>query len=35
MEVGGQCHAPAAVPSGKKAGTLCAGGWVGPRTGME
>ena len=30
MGVGGQRHAPAALP-----GTCCAGGWVGPRARLE
>ena len=29
--VGGQRHAPAALPPGKKPGIHCTGGWVGPR----
>jgi hypothetical protein len=29
MEVGGQCHAPAALPPGKTPGTYCIGGLVG------
>jgi len=28
--VGGQCHALAALPSGKRPGTHCTGSWVGP-----
>jgi hypothetical protein len=32
--VGGQCHAPAALPPGR-AGTHCIGGWVGPKGGLE
>ena len=35
MEVGGQRHAPAAVPPGKGPSTHCIGGWVGPRAGMD
>jgi len=35
MEVGGQRHAPAALPPGKRPGTHCIGGWVGPRAGLE
>jgi hypothetical protein len=35
MRVGGQLHAPAALPSGKKPGTHCVGGWVGPRAGLD
>ena len=33
--VGGQRHAPAALPPGKRPGTLCIGGWVGPRAGLN
>ena len=29
--MGGQRHAPAALPPGKGPGTDCIGGWVGPR----
>jgi hypothetical protein len=29
MVVGGQRHAPAALPSGKRLGTRCIGSWVG------
>jgi len=35
MGVDGQRHAPAALPPGKKAGTHCTGGWVGPRDGLD
>jgi len=38
MGVGGQCHAPTTVALGKRPGTNCQGGWVGPRavcTGVE
>ena len=35
MGVGGQRHAPAALPLGKRPGTHCIGGWVGPRAGLE
>jgi hypothetical protein len=35
MGVGGQRHAPAALPPGKKTGTHFIGGWMGPRTGAE
>jgi hypothetical protein len=35
MEVGGQRHAPAALPTGKRPGTHCTGGWVGPRAGLD
>jgi hypothetical protein len=33
--VGGQCHAPAALPPGKRAGTHCIGGWVDPTAGLD
>ena len=33
--VGVQHHAPAALPPGKRTGTHCIGGWVGPRVGQE
>ena len=32
--VGGQRHAPAALPPGKP-GAHCIGGWVGPRAGLD
>jgi len=35
MEVGGQHHVPAALPSERRAVTHCTGGWVGPGTGMD
>jgi hypothetical protein len=35
MRVGGQLHAPAALPPGKRPGTYCIGGWVGPRAGLD
>jgi len=35
MGVGGQSHAPAAFPPGKRPGTHCIGGWVGPRAGLN
>ena len=35
MGVGGQRHARAALPSGKRPGTHCIGGWVGPRAGPD
>ena len=35
MEVGGQRHDPAALPMGKKSGTHCIGGCVGPRAGLD
>jgi len=35
MGVGGQRHAPAALPPGKRPGTHCTGGWVGPRAGLD
>jgi hypothetical protein len=31
MWVGGQLHAPAALPPGKRPGTHFTGGWVGPQ----
>jgi hypothetical protein len=33
--VGGQHHAPAALLPGKRPGTHCIGGWVGPRPGLD
>jgi hypothetical protein len=30
MRVGGQLHAPAALPPGKRPGTHCIGGWWAP-----
>jgi hypothetical protein len=35
MGMGGQRHARATLPQGKKAGTHCVGGWVGPRAGLK
>jgi hypothetical protein len=35
MGVGGQRHAPATLPQGKRPGTHFIGGWVGPRKGAE
>ena len=35
MGVGGQSHAPAALPPGKTPGTHCIAGWVGPRAGLD
>jgi len=35
MEVGGQRHASAGLPPGKRSGTHCIGGWVGPRAGLD
>ena len=35
MGVGGQRHAPAALPPGNRPGTHCIGGWVGPRAGLN
>ena len=35
MGVGGQRHAPAAIPSGKRAGTYFIGGWVGTMAGLD
>jgi hypothetical protein len=34
MRVDGQLHALDALPPGKRPGTHCTGGWVGPRAGM-
>ena len=33
--VGGQRHAPAALPPGKRTGTHCIRGWIGPRVGVN
>jgi hypothetical protein len=33
--VGGQRHTLAALPPGKRPGTHCTRGWVGPRAGLE
>jgi hypothetical protein len=35
MKIGGQCHTFAALPKGKRAGTPCIGGWVGPRVSLD
>jgi hypothetical protein len=35
MGVGGQRHAAAALPSGKRAVTHCTAGWVGPKAGPD
>jgi hypothetical protein len=35
MGVGGQCHALAALPLGKRLITLCTGGWVGPWASLD
>jgi hypothetical protein len=35
MGVGGQLHAPAALPPGKRPGTHCIGDWVDPRAGLD
>jgi hypothetical protein len=35
MRVGGQLHAPAALPLGKRPGNHCRGDWVGPRAGLD
>jgi len=35
MGVGGQRHAPAALPPAKRPGSHCMGGWVGPRAGLD
>ena len=32
--MGGQHQAPAALRTGKRPGTHCTGGWVGPRAGI-
>ena len=31
----GQRHAPAALPPGRRPGTQCIRGWVGPRAGLD
>jgi len=31
MDVGGQCHAPATLPHGKRPSSHCIGGWLCPR----
>jgi hypothetical protein len=33
--VGGQRHASAALPAGKRSGSNFIGGWVGPRAGLD
>jgi len=33
--MGGQCHAPAALTTGKGYGIHCTGGWVGPRASLD
>jgi hypothetical protein len=35
MEEGSQCHAVATLPTGKRHGTLCIGGWMGPRASLD
>jgi hypothetical protein len=35
MCVGGQRHAPATLPTGKRPGTYSVGGWVGPRSSLD
>jgi hypothetical protein len=35
MRVGGQLYALADLPPGKRPGTHCKGGWVGPRAGLN
>jgi hypothetical protein len=35
MEVGGERHAPTALPPGKRPDTDCMGDWVKPRAGLE
>ena len=33
--VGGECHTLAALPLGKRPGTNCTGGWVGPGASLD
>ena len=35
MRVGVYRHAPAALPPGRRPGTHCIGGWVGPRADLD
>ena len=35
MKVGDKNYAPAALTPGKRPGTHCIGGWVGPRAGLD
>jgi hypothetical protein len=35
MGMGGQLHAPAALPPGMRPSTHCIEGWVGPRAGLD
>ena len=35
MGVGGQSHAPAGLPPGKRYGTRCTGDWVGPSASLD
>ena len=35
MGLGGQGHAPAALPPGKRCVTHCIGGWVDPKPGLD
>ena len=35
IALGGQYHAAVALPPGKRPGTHCIGGWVGPRANLE
>jgi hypothetical protein len=35
MRVGGQLHAPVALPPGKRTGTHFVGGWVGFKAGLN
>jgi hypothetical protein len=35
MRVGGQLHAPAALPPGNRLCTHCIGGWVGHRADLD
>ena len=35
MEVGGQRHAPSALPPDERYGVHCTGSWIGPREDLE
>jgi len=35
MGMGGQHHAPVALPPQERPGTHCIGGWMGPRAGLD
>jgi hypothetical protein len=35
MRVGGKLHTPAALSPGKRPGTHCTGGWMGPTDGLD